>query len=295
MGTSHQFGGHWTQDKLNRLRKYLQAYLQIFKKNPKASRLHTTYVDAFAGTGRRALPSVPDFTTTPIFPDEEDVKSFQQGSAWIALDLDPSFDQYLFIEQNPEHAQQLKQLRLQFAHKSAKITIRQGDANQLITEWCEYTDWYTHRAVVFLDPYGMEVQWTTIEAIARTQAIDLWILFPPGQAVNRILTRKHPPEGAWADRLTMFFGTDDWRMAFYQKSPQISMFDEDEAFEKTANFETIGTFFADRLKHVFAGVADNPLPLYNSKHVPIYLLCFAAGNPKGARTAVKIAQDILRQ
>jgi hypothetical protein len=27
--------------------------------------------------------------------------------------------------------------------------------------------------------------------------------------------------------------------------------------------------------------------------VPIYLLCFAAGNPKGAPTAVKIAKDIL--
>jgi hypothetical protein len=34
--------------------------------------------------------------------------------------------------------------------------------------------------VLFLDPYGMQVDWTTIEAIARTKAIDLRVLFPLG-------------------------------------------------------------------------------------------------------------------
>jgi three-Cys-motif partner protein len=39
-------------------------------------------------------------------------------------------------------------------------------------------DWRSHRAVLFLDPYGMQVEWQTIEAIAKTAAIDLWLLFP---------------------------------------------------------------------------------------------------------------------
>ena len=38
---------------------------------------------------------------------------------------------------------------------------------------------------------------------------------------------------------------------------------------------------------------ENPLRLRNSKNVPLYLLCFAVGNPKGAPTAVNIAEDIL--
>ena len=38
-----------------------------------------------------------------------------------------------------------------------------------------HKDWSSHRAVLFLDPYGMQVEWTTIEAIARTGAIDLWL------------------------------------------------------------------------------------------------------------------------
>jgi hypothetical protein len=37
----------------------------------------------------------------------------------------------------------------------------------------------------------------------------------------------------------------------------------------------------------------NPLPLRNTKNIPIFLLCFAASNPRGAKAAVKIAQHIL--
>ena len=51
MTSSHRFGGHWTDEKLERLRKYLAAYIKIFKKNRWASKYKTTFVDAFAGTG----------------------------------------------------------------------------------------------------------------------------------------------------------------------------------------------------------------------------------------------------
>ena len=56
---------------------------------------------------------------------------------------------------------------------------------------------------------------------------------------------------------------------------------------------TYEQYFIDRLQSVFNGVATNPLVLRNSKNVPLYLLCFAAGNQKGAPIAVKIAQEIL--
>jgi len=50
----------------------------------------------------------------------------------------------------------------------------------------------------------------------------------------------------------------------------------------------------ERLKTIFTAVANNPLSLRNSRNVPLYLLCFAAGNPRGASTALKIAQNILK-
>ena len=57
MNAVHEFGGDWTTDKLERVRKYLQAYTVIFNRNPRAKKLHTIYVDAFAGTGYRSLAS----------------------------------------------------------------------------------------------------------------------------------------------------------------------------------------------------------------------------------------------
>ncbi len=71
------------------------------------------------------------------------------------------------------------------------------------------------------------------------------------------------------------------------------MFGEEKNVIKDADFTKIIDFFVGRLKTIFAGVAENPKLLRNSKNNPIYLLCFASGNPKGARTAIKIAQDIL--
>jgi three-Cys-motif partner protein len=139
----------------------------------------------------------------------------------------------------------------------------------------------------------MEVTWETMGVIAETKAIDLWVLFPLGQAVNRLLTRKKPPSSAWADRLTLFFGSEDWQKEFYQKGTQLTLFGPMGKTEKNADYGRIGGYFVRRLNQIFAGVAENPLPLYNSRNVPIYLLCFAASNPKGAATAVRIAQDIL--
>jgi three-Cys-motif partner protein len=141
--------------------------------------------------------------------------------------------------------------------------------------------------------YGMEVEWQTIEALARTKAVDLWILLPLGQAINRLLTREGPPEKQWADRLTRCFGTEEWKEVFYRKESQPTLFGAEERLAKEANFEAIGDFFVRRLSAIFEKVAENPLPLRNSKNIPIYLLCFAAANPRGAPTAVKIASHIL--
>ncbi len=190
--------------------------------------------------------------------------------------------------------QELENLRALFPAKAPRLHIEQGDANQKLRDWCKNTNWTKHRAVVFLDPYGMEVEWQTITALADTKAVDLWLLFPLGQAVNRLLTRKGPPDGIWADKLTRMFGTPSWREEFYKPRAQMSFLDDDEVLEKDTDFDKIGDFFVHRLKEVFAQVAEKPRPLCNSKNVPIFLLCFAAANPKGAHTAVRIAQYILQ-
>jgi three-Cys-motif partner protein len=295
--TVHQFGGNWTEEKLRRLTKYLSACTTIFTRNRWASRYTTYYVDAFAGTGYRKPSGETEATTLGLFEEQDlkDVERFYKGSAQIALETEPSFDRYLFIEQNHQFVQELENLRIRYPDKAERIQIEYRDANSFLQDWCNGMDWRVNRAVMFLDPYGMSVNWTTIEAIGATKAVDLWILLPVGQAINRLLTRQRIPEGAWADKLTTFFGTEGWKDAFYHPRLQTSLFeiDTDDDLEKAATFENIGSFFAERLDTVFEKVADISLALRNSRNVPIYLLFFAASNPRGAPTAVQIAEDIL--
>lgn len=108
--------------------------------------------------------------------------------------------------------------------------------------------------------------------------------------MNRLLRRDGQIEESWRIRLDSLFGTTQWFDLFYQTT--IDLFGQ-ESTKKIANFEVIGQFYNERLKTAFPGVASNPRSLYNSRGNPLYLLCFAASNPKGVRLALKIAQYIL--
>ncbi|MBN1515042.1 three-Cys-motif partner protein TcmP [Candidatus Sumerlaeota bacterium] len=284
------FGGDWTQDKLMRLEKYLSAYTQILTKYP----YRIAYIDAFAGTGYREQKQDYAFASE-LFDDilEEESQRFLVGSAYIALKTEPRFNKYIFIEKDPRKNTELGKLKDQFSHLKDDIKIVQQDANQYIQSLCLNSNWDSCRAVLFLDPFGMQVEWETIKAIAHTQAIDLWLLFPLGVGVNRMLKRDGKIDDGWRNKLNKIFGEADWYDAFYEKKREDDLLGTHEYIEKIANFDRIGQYFVRRLETIFSGVSPKPLALLNSRNNPLFLLCFAAGNPIGAKTAVKIANHIL--
>jgi len=285
------FGGDWTQEKLLCLTKYLHAYTTIFRGNPQARYYTTVYVDAFAGTGSLTRK----FSPGKLFPElaEPEARDYLKGSAKRAFEVEPGFDHYLFIERDSERCKELETLRSLYPQKAPRIEIRNAEANSCLEEWCSKTDWRKTRAVVFLDPFGMQVKWRLMEVIAATQGIDLWILFPLGSAVNRLLTTNEPPRGAWSEALTDFLGTQTWKEEFYRTRVVQTLFGPKQENVKQADLNKVGSFFLKRLRTVFAGVAGKPLVLRNSKKIPIFLFCFAAGNQKGATKGVKIAQQII--
>lgn len=291
MVLEHRFGGGWTQQKLERLQKYLRAYATIMARQ----QFKYAYIDAFAGTGYSEMRGA-DSSDDLLFPDlaEDAPKRFLEGSARIALQIEPEFQQYIFIEKDAAHVAELEKLKQEYPEKQSRIRIEQGEANSAIQELCD-RNWSGRRAVLFLDPYGMQLEWRTVEAIAATQAIDMWLLFPLGMGVNRMLKKDGLIDSAWRRRLDKILGTADWFEEFYRPPTTPDMFGGPQVYEKIADFEVIGSFFVRRLKTIFPGVAENPLVLRNSSNSPLYLLCFAAANPKGAPTAKKIAQDILKE
>lgn len=286
----HQFGGDWTAEKLERVRKYLAAYATIMAKK----KYRFAYIDAFAGTGYRTLKEdeaqggllLPEFA-------EQEAEEFLEGSARIALQVKPRFTKYIFIEKIQHRFDELTKLKAEFPELETDIELVNQKANSYLADLCQNYKWDKNRAVLFLDPYGMQVSWHTVEAIAKTKAIDLWYLFPLGVAVNRLLKNDGNINEPQRRKLDKIFGTTDWYEAFYETTTRRGLLYDQTATRKVVSPKAIGQYFVGRLKKIFAGVAEKPLPLYNSRNNPLYLLCFASGNPRGAKTAIKIAQDIL--
>ena len=222
--TAQRFGGTWTKEKLECVRKYLSAYMAIFRANKYAKKYAALYVDAFAGTGYRcATTDVCDDASLFAARSDEDGIRFLDGSAANALQVDRPFDQYVFIEADEGKAKALESLKERFPALRDRIKVEPVDATQWLPTWCKGLDWRKFRAVVFLDPYATEVEWSTVQALARTHGTDLWLLFPLG-ATNRLLTRKAKPPESWGKRLDRIFGTSDWRANFYPTKTVTTLF-----------------------------------------------------------------------
>lgn len=296
----HRFGGAWTDKKLRALAEYLTQYRLIFGTNEKARYFTTIYFDGFAGTGaRKDTGPSRDESQLSLAPElDVEVQDYKRGSAAVALGLKSPFHRYVFVEKIARRADELRALiRHDFPDLERRCYVVSGDANAFLRQWCRETDWQKNRAVVFLDPYGMSVDWKTISEIAATKANDMWLLFPLGTGINRLLTNDAPPPEEWAKKVTNILGVPRsvWWPAFYLQYKQDSLFGgQEDITVKTADFKKMGDFFLGRLNEVFAGVSPNAMPLFNSKNNPMYLLCFAAGNPKGAKPAVRIADHLLK-
>jgi len=178
-GKGHQFGGNWTSQKLAVLRNYLEAYTTAPRHSPSLEHpFHKVYIDAFAGTGCREPSRRERSRSTSqvnLFPDmaADEPQALLDGSATLALKVEPPFQSYVFIESSQRRCSALESLRTEFPDKATGVFVRRGDANEQIRELCTSTSWQSRRAVLFLDPYGMQVEWETIEAIAQTKAIDM--------------------------------------------------------------------------------------------------------------------------
>ena len=287
--TGQLFGGSWTEKKLKILKKYLDAYNKALKNQP----FERVYIDAFAGTGYRQKRK-NQYNIQSLFEELEQDKSkqFLKGSAKLALEASPSFHRYIFIESDKNKINELEKLQKEHPEKAEQIEIIQSDANEFIQNYCNEEDWLNTRAVLFLDPFATEVEWETIEAIAKTQCIDVWVLFPV-MAVNRLLATD--PQKISYDRLNRIFGTRDWFEYFYKTKTLDDIFGKSvDTIIKACDFTRIGNFYKDRLKTIFSGVAEKPKVFYNSRGSALFQLFFAAGNTKGAPIAIRIAEHLIR-
>lgn len=276
-----KFGAAHTQIKLGALANYLPAYTTALSK----AEFTLHYVDAFAGTGKCTIKRGARDQTIP-------------GSAWLALECKPRFDKFVFIEKVPS---KVKQLRSLLEHYSDRDTVvSRGDANALVPAYLAALG-PGDRAVVNLDPFGMDVHWTTLEKIAASKIADAWYLFPLSSFYRQAARDARAIDAKKDAALTRLCGPHDWRAAFYAPPPQLDIFDGRGADQREANAYRMAEWFTGRLKETFPGVAG-PHILYlrrpdGTRAAPLFALYFLVSNagPKAQALAMKIAAAVFRR
>lgn len=277
--------GPWAREKLGALGEYLDFYTKVLK-NQHWLR-GTIYIDAFAGPGRSKVRQVPKATNpqpesffddvVPMVEAVEEAEEFLKGSPRVALDIANPFSSYTFIERNPVRVSELNSLAEEYGDKR-RIVVREGDASkELLAILASKADWRLYRGVVFVDPFGMHIPWSTLEALAKTGVFEVIINFPLGMAIQRFLVRTGDVPANWAATLDDFFGSPDWREHAYEA--------QDNLFgSSTTKLDDSGKrlleWYLQRLKTAFGHVSPARL-IRNTKGGHLYYLIWAGPHPKG--------------
>jgi three-Cys-motif partner protein len=277
--------GPWAIDKLDALRKCLEYYTTRLKKQTQWEKI---YVDAFAGPGLsvvRTRPRELDLQQATLFGDAgsdpvEQEEVYLKGSPRVALEITNPFDRYVFIEKDSERVSELQTLKEEY-RGTRVIEVKQGDANAILEEVMPTFNRSRNRGYVFLDPFGVQVSWTTIERIARTQAVEVFINFPLGMALRRMMPNSGNVPDGWNITLDAFFGTPDWiEHVYFEASDLVG-----ESLKKHEDAQNrILTWCCGRLKEKFGHVSE-PMLVTNTRGGHLYYLIWAGPHEAGLKGA----------
>ncbi len=290
---AHRFGGNHTKIKLEVVRLYIDFYTRVLKKQP----FKLIYVDPFAGSGdceikisakRKDTNTIDAFENTEHEPSLTNTATID-GSAKIALNIDRLFDEYHFVEENAKRYEQLESLKAQ--HNDKVIHLYKGDANKKLLKILQQVNWKNTRAIIFIDPYGMETEWETLVAIANTKAVDLWYLFPLSGVYRQAANNYDSMDKGKIEAINRMLGTDEWQTTFYE-SKQGDMFGSEPLLQRTADIDDIVRFTQERLSSIFAEVPE-PKLLPDTGPV-MFALFFAVANPRAASISLRGANHIIK-
>jgi three-Cys-motif partner protein len=295
MQQKESWGGTWTEQKLYAFEKYVNAYLTIMNKHRDKYNWKIIYFDAFAGSGSREANKSTEVSQS-LFSEldltQDELAVYKGAAERVVCLAQRGFDYYYFIETNENSRNELE-TRLNALNHDNKLRLifRGNDANEQISIMADVMKKdKKFFALTLLDPFGMQVDWSSIEKLSGTNT-DLWILIPSGVIINRLLDK----EGklTYIQKLVSFFGIseDEIREYFYRaKKPETGLFGIESKISKIEEPIThITELYIQRLKTLFKHVTDIPLEMKNSKNCPIYHFAFASNNA----TAKKIASDII--
>ena len=138
----------------------------------------------------------------------------------------------------------------------------------------------------------MQVPWSTIAEIGKTGAIEVFINFPVGMAIQRLLKKNGLFSSNERAKLDNYFGTDEWFDLLYRKKNDLF---GDVGVDKLQDAgDRLVKWYRGRLKDAF-GHVTTAREVQNTTGRPLYYLIFAGPNKKGAEIADHVLQQGARR
>ena len=261
--------GYWSEVKLDIIKEYAKAYSVIM--NAQRNIQKYLYIDGFAGAGVHI---------------SKRTKEYLPGSPLNALNVEPPFKEFHFIDLDGGRADVLRKLCVDYSN----VKVYEGDCNDLLLQkifpLAKYSDY--RRALCLLDPYGLHLKWEVVFKAGQMKSIEIFLNFPVMDMNMNVFRRKpQKVDKSQLARMNAFWGDESWRNVAYIKTK--GLFGD---MEEKATIEQVVKAYQNRLKEVaeFAYVPD-PIPMRNLTGSVLYYLFFASPNKTGA----KIVKDVFNQ
>lgn len=277
----NNFGGDWTENKIEILVEYAKAYLTIMNTNAIKYNWKLLYFDGFAGSGI-------------IEKGNEHNLKIITGAATRILEIEHprSFDLYYFVEKELDNVKELKS-RIDSFFSKKKIHIVNTDCNEKIVSLSSFlssSSGRSYKTLAYIDPCGMQLNWSSLEALERL-SVDIWVLIPTGMGVNRLLKNDGNISDAWINKLEIFLGMDKAEIIkhFYKEQKIATLFGEEKITTKEEKaIEKSALPYQSRLRNLFKFVSK-PYILKNTSNSVMFHFLMASNN----KTAVNIANEIV--
>ncbi len=243
----------WTEDKY----RLVSLYDRLFSTGMKRKWDTRVYIDLYAGAGFVRIKN----TDRLLF-----------GSPLLALDVADPFDKYIFCEENSTLLNALER-RVSRLFPKASTSFILGDCNDqadsILARIPAHSKTNTVLSFCFVDPYGIDIKFSTIQALARRR-MDFLVLLALHMDANRNIDHYTSPANA---KLDEFLGNTLWRKHWQEEKSKRTHF---------------ARFLANEYSQAMQSLGYLPVPFYKMKEVrsdeknlPLYHLAFFSKHELG--------------
>ena len=239
--------GSWIDEK----HKKLVYFANIFAKSMKPSAFkngwkHRVYLELFSGPGRCLV---------------RETGSEEDGSPLKVVDQE--FTRFIFIDINTAAARALEQ-RLAGHPNADKVEIWNGDCTEAVQKLTIESGALT---LAFIDPTGIsQIPFHLIQTLRQKTRCDLLINVQHAMGIKMNM-HQYTPDSDSDCALTQFLGNDSWKVLIGRPPKDF--------------FLEYLKLYRARLAEAGFAYSGNQVMINMSNRIPLYLLLFASGHPRG--------------